>query len=286
MSDLHPSIENAPYRSLRHGSWTIQGYSRALVQSCWRIVELDLGFDLGAVPWAFLDTPTWFISHGHLDHLAGLPVLVSRRNLKDMPRQTTIYLPDAIVDDVRDMLDVWERLDRGAQGCTLNGLEPGDEVSLSAQHIVTAFATTHTVPSLGYVVWERRQKLKEEFQNLSGEQIRDLRQSGRAVTAEVRVPMLVYTGDTSPPGLDANPICYEARILITEMSFCRPNHPREKIHTYGHMHIDDFRERSELFRNELVIVGHLSSRYDPEEARQAIAETLPPELQRRLVLWV
>ena len=49
-------IENAPLRSLTHKGLTIQGYSRAAVQSYWRIPELKLGFDLGAQPWAFMAT--------------------------------------------------------------------------------------------------------------------------------------------------------------------------------------------------------------------------------------
>ena len=68
-----------------------------------------------------------------------------------------------------------QRLDRGRQICELRGVEPGDEIELSREHVVTVFATTHTIPSLGYVVWERRNKLKEEYPGLPGDKIRDLR---------------------------------------------------------------------------------------------------------------
>ena len=37
-------IENAPVRSLSHKGLTIEGYSRAAVQSYWRVPELKLGF--------------------------------------------------------------------------------------------------------------------------------------------------------------------------------------------------------------------------------------------------
>ena len=92
--------------------------------------------------------------------------------------------------------------------------------------------------------------------------------------------MLCYTGDTSPAGLDENPMVYEARILITEMSFVRVNHPREKIHGFGHMHIDDFIERAERFQNELVIAAHVSSRYEIEETKEAVAQIHPGALER------
>ena len=52
-------VENAPFLTHQHGGLTIEGYSRAAVQSYWRIPELKLGFDLGAQPWDFMGTPTW-----------------------------------------------------------------------------------------------------------------------------------------------------------------------------------------------------------------------------------
>ena len=46
-----------------------------------------------------------------------------------------------------------------------------------------------------------------------------------------------------PGGLDAYPAIYEAKILIMEMTFVAPGHRTEKIHKFGHMHLDDFVER-------------------------------------------
>jgi ribonuclease Z len=278
-------VENAPILSCQHGGLTIEGYSRAAVQSYWRIPELKIGFDLGAQPWDFMGTPTWFLSHTHLDHIAALPVYVARRRMMRM-EPPTLYLPAPAVEDVRRLLLVFQRLDRGRMVCTLHGVNPGDEIELSRDHVVTAFGTTHTIPSLGYVVWERRFKLKEEYHGLPGEQIRDLRRGGVAVTREVRTPLLAYTGDTSPAGLDACPAAFRARVLITELSFVRPNHRREKIHKFGHMHLDDFVERADRFANELIICAHLSTRYHPQEVRRAVEARLPPRLRQRVRLWI
>src|SRR5437660_10658315 len=40
-------VENAPFLTHQHGGLTVEGYSRAAVQSYWRVPELKLGFDLG-----------------------------------------------------------------------------------------------------------------------------------------------------------------------------------------------------------------------------------------------
>ncbi|MFM7869052.1 MAG: metal-dependent hydrolase, partial [Planctomycetaceae bacterium] len=101
---------------LTHAGLTIQGYSRAAVQSYWLIPELKLGFELGASPWSFMGTRTFFVTHGHLDHLAALPVFVARRRMMKM-EPPVIYLPAEIVDDAWRVLKAWQRLDRGRMNC-------------------------------------------------------------------------------------------------------------------------------------------------------------------------
>jgi ribonuclease Z len=79
---------------------------------------------------------------------------------------------------------------------------------------------------------------------------------------------------------------FEAKVLISELSFIRPNHRREKIHKFGHMHLDDYLERADRFENELLILGHLSTRYHPQEVRRVVEAKLPPRLRERVRLWV
>lgn len=278
-------VDNAPYLTHVHGGFTIEGWSRAAVQSYWRIPELKLGFDLGAQPWDFMGTPTWFVSHTHLDHIAALPVYVARRRMMKM-EPPTIYVPAENLDDVKKLMAVMHRLDRGRQFADVRGIIAGDEIELSREHVVTAFNTVHTIPSRGFVVWERRNKLKDEFVGLPGDKIRDLKLSGVAITREVRVPLVAYTGDTAPAGLDACPACFEAKILITEMSFIREKHRRDKIHKFGHMHLDDFVERADRFKNELIVAAHFSTRYHPNEVKRLLDARLPAQLKSRMHLWV
>jgi ribonuclease Z len=278
-------IDNAPIQTLAHDGLTIEGYSRAAVQSYWRIPELKIGFDLGAHPWSFMGTETWFVSHGHLDHIAALPVYVARRRMMKMepPR---IYMPAEMVESCQRILRLFTRLDRGRMPCELLPLQAGEEVQLSRELVVSVSATKHTVPSLGYLVWERRHKLKMEYQGLSGEQIRDIRLSGLEVTEEQRLPLLAYLGDTTPEGLDACPAMYEAKILICEMTFVSPEHRKERIHKFGHMHLDDFVERRERFKNELIVAAHLSTRYHASAVRRHVERALPDMLGGRLKLWL
>jgi ribonuclease Z len=276
---------NAPIKKLVHKGLTVEGYSRAAVQTYWRIQELKLGFDLGAQPWDFMGTSNWFVSHTHLDHIAALPVYVARRRMMKMD-PPVIYVPAHCVDMIHQLLRVVSRLDRGRLPCELVAVNAGDEIALSRELVVTAHATTHTMPSLGYVVWERRRKLKPEYHDLTGEQIRDIRLSGVEVSQETRMPRVAYLGDSNPRGLDDCPAMYRAEILIAEMTFVAPSHRTALIHKHGHMHLDDIVQRRDRFENEQVILAHFSTRYHARQVRALVEKALPDMLGGRLQLWI
>jgi len=278
-------MDNAPFRQLKHGGWTIEGYSRAAVQSYWRVNELKIGFDLGAQPWDFMNTPTFFVSHTHLDHIAALAVYVARRRMMKMD-PPVIYLPSASLDACQQMLKVFSKLDRGRLPCEMIGVEPGQEIELTRELVVTPVETKHTIASLGFIVWERRKKLKPEYLSLQGHEIRDLRNQGVEISREVRLPLIGYTGDTAPAGLDMNPHFYDVQVLITEMTFVAPSHRKEKIHKHGHMQLDDFVARQQLFKNEVIIASHFSTRYTDKQVQRWIDKALPDKLQGRLQVWL
>ena len=78
---------------------------------------------------------------------------------------------------------------------------------------------------------------------------------------------------------------YQAKILITEMSFVRPNHRREKIHKFGHMHLDDFIERADRSRTNDNL-RPLQPRDNPPEVRRVVEAKLPQRLLDRVRLWL
>jgi ribonuclease Z len=285
ITDKSLLVNNLPVKTLVHKDLTVEGYSRAAVQTYWRVPELKIGFDLGAQPWAFMGTSTWFVSHSHLDHIVALPVYVARRRMMKM-EPPIIYMPENAIEPVEKILRLFTRLDRGRMPCELRPARPGDEIELSREHVVTVSATTHTVPSLGFVVWERRRKLKAEYVGLPGDKIRDLRLSGVDVTSEQRMPRFAYLGDSSPEGLDACPAMYEAQVLVMEITFVAPSHRKDKIHKFGHIHLDDVLDRRERFKNEIVIASHFSTRYSSKRIKDLVARKLPDMLDGRLHLWL
>ena len=105
-------------------------------------------------------------------------------------------------------------------------------------------------------------------------------------SGSVRSPLVAYLGDSAPKGLDDCPAMFEARILITEITFVHRSHKKEKIHKYGHIHLDDIAERRDRFKNEVIIAAHLSTRYSAKQITRLVERKFPDMLEGRLKVWV
>ena len=75
-------------------------------------------------------------------------------------------------------------------------------------------------------------------------------------------------------------------IAIFNLFRPRPDHRKDKIHKFGHMHLDDLVDRRDRFKNELVIAAHLSTRYHSKTVKALVAKALPDMLDGRLHLWL
>jgi ribonuclease Z len=52
------------------------------------------------------------------------------------------------------------------------------------------------------------------------------------------------------------------------------------------MHLDDFVERKDQFKNDLIICGHFSVRYNAKQIQRWVDRALPDRLDGRLKLWI
>ncbi len=278
------SSSDQPVYSLKCDDLTIEGYSRACVQTFWRIPEMKLGFDLGWQPWEYMGTPRWFLSHTHMDHSLALPAYVVRRRMMRMT-PPDIYLPAEKVQAVQSLLDAFSKVDGGPLPCRLIGVAPGMEIELSRELVVSVVKAYHSVPSCGYMIWERRRKLRPEYASLTGEQIRDLRERGTSITYEIRMPRVAYVGDSTARILDQNPVMYEADVLITEVSFFTSDPSPDEARAFGHIHFDDILARRDRFQNKVVIAGHFTTRTTDQMILNVVHRKCPDLFDGRLHLW-
>lgn len=152
---------------------------------------------------------------------------------------------------------------------------------------LAAFPTNHTVPSQGYIVYQKRRKLRKEYTHLSNDELRKLKLQRVSITSEVTTPELVFTGDTNIDTLIHSKICQRARVLITEITFL-PSHSNggrpsvQDAYNYGHIHYNQIVQNHHIFKhNEIVVFTHFSARYSPETIRDALA-ALPQSLRTKV----
>ena len=258
----------------------VQGYSVAGEATSINIPEMDVCFDMGMAPRSALAAKFCALSHGHMDHVGGLAYWCSQRNFQGMG-PGTIICDARIESDVRGMMDGFQSLERQKTPYELIPLEHEQEIQIKNNTMLRAFHTEHTAPSCGYVIIEKRTKLKEHLVGLPQEKLRDMKQNGEEIVNNLEVPLLAYTGDTLPgPHLLRDDV-RKAQVIISECTFFDPEHKgRAKIGM--HMHVDDLVEWLKLTECEHMVVVHLSRRTHIGQARKQLVQQAGKELASKV----
>jgi ribonuclease Z len=253
----------------------VQGFSMAGEATCVMVPELDVCFDIGHCPRAALASRFLCISHGHMDHVGGLAYWCSQRNFQGMG-PGTVVCDKRIAGDIRAMMQGFAVLERQQTPYELIEVEPGQEIEIKNNVALRCFATEHTCPSVGYVVVEKRTKLKEEFTGLPQEKLKELKDRGTEIVNHLEIPLVAYTGDTLPgPALLADHV-RTAQVIITECTFFEPDH-RERARQGMHMHCKDIAEWLRVSECKEMVIGHISRRTNLAIARKQMDEAIGRE---------
>lgn len=173
-------------------------------------VLIDAGTGIGDLALEDLHTIRHvFLTHAHLDHVAGLPMLVDANYDDDFAEPVTVYARRETLDAIDTHLFndvIWPDFTKipSSDNAILryHVCQPGDTVTIG-QREFRSVDVNHSVPSLGYTV----------------------RNSGGtvALSGDTR------TNETLWPALNA---CDDLRALVIEVSF--PNELEELATTAGH----------------------------------------------------
>lgn len=250
-------------------------YSKALYAT-WVYYSPDrILFDCGEGASSCLENRSFaikrvFLSHGHADHIAGLLGLINIRNnaMGDREKELHVYFP-AGNHYISELMTYFSRTNRHLRyHLEWIPLRAGDRIPVLGgrnPRYVEAFPTVHArgEVTLGYNVLEQRQRLREDCQDLTQEEIVAYVKAGRReeISELYDQRLISYGGDSVP--LRPGPI-KDTEILLHETTFLADEDRKE----FKHATLD---EALEVATNAQVqrklICFHISSRYRRDLAR-------------------
>ncbi|KAF0246295.1 MAG: beta-lactamase superfamily metal-dependent [Planctomycetota bacterium] len=261
------------------GGLTLEGTSVSTLETCVAVRELNLCFDIGKGPRYAAGMDHVLLTHAHQDHAVGIALHIATRKLLDLP-PPVIYLPEVIVEDMRNLISAWERLERRKTRYTLVGVRPGVRYDMRKGLFFRAFPTEHSLPSTGFQVFEERKKLKPEYIGLDGPAIVELKKRGVEITDPVEIAVVTFIGDSTITPLDRFPEMLKSQVVIMECTFLAPE-DRPMAKKKRHTHLADIIERADMFGCEHLVLSHFSTRYTREDVNRELAAALPESLKAK-----
>ena len=256
----------------RVGGVLLVGYSVAGVESVVAVPEFNVCFDVGRAPTEIISVDTVCLTHGHMDHAAGIAYYFSQRGfIGNAPGR--LLLPRHLAQPTQALMGVWADLEGHHSAAEIVPVEPGQDVKIRRDLVVRAFAVNHGAHALGYSAIQVRHKLKDEYRDLSGPQLVELKKQGIDIEHSVEVPLVAYCGDTAVGAFLDDTCVRDAGVLLLECTFFDQEHVT-RARAGRHIHVRDLPDVMRRLRCPHVVLTHVSQRTDLRAARRMVTDLL------------
>ncbi len=275
-------MEIRPYTlsQIEFAGFHVAGYSVAGEETVLIVPELDCVFDIGKCPREALTVNHLLLTHGHMDHAAGLVYYFAQRDFQGIETGKAL-VPADLVNPLKALMYAWGKVEGHVPPHDFVGMVPGDQFEIRRGLFARAFGTRHVPGSLGFSIVDVRKKLKEEFLGLTGPQIVELKQKGVEITNTLEFPLVAYLGDTGKANYSDLPDVANAQVLLVECTFFEADHI-SRARAGRHIHVKDLGEVLEGMRNEHIVIVHVTRRTNMAAARKALRAALPKETVDRV----
>ena len=261
------------------GSVRLQGISLAGEETVVIAPEFNVAFDIGRAPREAVMMDYLCLSHGHMDHAAGLAYYFSQRNFQGIS-PGTLLVHRKLVPAIEQLLRVWGQIEGHVSPGKIVGVDEGEDFELNRNMVIRPFRVSHPGPCLGFSLVEVRKKLRPEFAKYSGQQIAELKRQGQTVEYRLEIPRVAYCGDTAVGSFLDHDHVRNADVLIFECTFFEPDH-LDRARLGSHTHVTHLPALMDRVRSPHIVLIHVTRRTGIREAKRTLAKVLKPvDLER------
>lgn len=246
------------------------------------VPKLDVCFDIGRAPREAVHTGNVCLSHGHMDHAAGLAYYFSQRRFIGVGRGRLI-VHRGLAPSMRRILDAWADVERQPAAADIVEVEHLHDVEIRRGLLARPFDVNHCDFALGYTLIETRRKLKPELAGKSGSELVMLKQSGTEIEDTIEVPLITYSGDTRVGQFIGLDFVRDSRVVLLECTFFEKDHAG-RAWAGRHIHVADLPCVMEAIPDAEIVLTHVTRRTDIRRARRVLENTLRPDDLDRVTL--
>lgn len=257
------------------------GYSVAGEETIIQIPEFSVCFDIGRAPQFALTSDYLCLSHGHMDHVAGVAYYLSQRYFQGL-KPGTVLLPLDLAGPIDDVLKAFRKVERQQTPYKFVPLAAGELFEIRRDLGIRTFSTHHGPSSMGYSLISIREKLKPEYMGIPGHELGRMKAEGVQIQYRLEVPMVAFLGDTAIGKVFEHPDVVNAKVLLTECTFFDQEH-RTKAKAGKHLHVEEFAKLLPQLRNEWIVVGHVSRRTGIRRAKHVLRKLVGDEQMKRVL---
>jgi ribonuclease Z len=260
------------------------GFSLAGEETVIAVPEYNVCFDVGRAPREIISIDNVCLTHGHMDHAAGIAYYLSQRGFVGLGPGRLIVQKN-LAPLIKQLMTVWAEIEGNPSPGAIVGVEHLQEVELRRGLLIRAFAVNHGANALGYSLIEKRHKLKAELAGKSGPQLVELKKKGIAIEDEVEVPLITCTGDTALGRFFDLDFVKKSRVLLVECTFFDHDH-RDRAKAGRHLHVDDIPKVCEAVPDAQVCLIHITRRTDMRLTKRILERALKPADRERVSIFM